>query len=249
MASFGIEGIRHFSNLRASGAVAKAEDLHYVFNICNGLYRELNKGGHTCSFYYANRDCWEIDMRDTSLGGIDKDIADNVDLFFILTHGRLVDNNTTLFYDIDRDKWQGSFYDWRFGDKWDLEWLLIYSCRTINRKRPLDFWHVFQGLHIFCGAYGEMWDGITTDEVGEDVGDNLTDGRTVAWSWIEGVSDWWADNHPMVLAIEKASTWNGGNVDWPNTTMGRDHLWGHGITVVDIKPAEKYYMSCWWAEG
>jgi hypothetical protein len=37
MATFGIEGIRNFSPLRASGAVTKADDLTYTFNICNGL--------------------------------------------------------------------------------------------------------------------------------------------------------------------------------------------------------------------
>ena len=47
MASFGIEGIRYFANSRASGAVTKAEDLTYVFNVCNGLDDELRAAGHT----------------------------------------------------------------------------------------------------------------------------------------------------------------------------------------------------------
>jgi hypothetical protein len=38
MANFGIEGIRYFGNLRNSGT-GKADDLTYVFNICNGLDR------------------------------------------------------------------------------------------------------------------------------------------------------------------------------------------------------------------
>jgi hypothetical protein len=249
MASFGIEGIRHFSHLRSSGTVSKAEDLTYVFNICNGLDRELRNAGHVRRFYWAETDCWEIDMQDISLSGIDDDMADDVDLFFILTHGTHTDGNARLAYDIQRDDWIGSSADWRFGDNWNLEWLLIYGCQTIDRGNPASFSNIFQRLHMFCGAWGDMWDSITTDEVGEDVGDNLTDGKTVAASWVDGVSDWWLDNHPIVLAMERESTWNGGNFDWPNTTMNRDHLSGHGTTVSDIYPEDKYWMSYWWAEG
>ena len=94
-----------------------------------------------------------------------------------------------------------------------------------------------------------MWDGITTDEVGEDVGNNLADdGDLVSSSWIDGVSDWWVDNHPIVIAAERKETYNGGNFDWPNTTMYNDHFWGHG-TNSDIFPGDMYWLSWRWAEG
>lgn len=249
MASFGIEGIRHFSNLRASGTVSKADDLRYVFNVCNGLDSELRAAGHTRRFYWGETDCWEIDMRAVAEGGIDSDWADDVDLFFIFTHGNHSDGHAMLAYDVERDRWIGTSEDWRFGDDWNLEWLLIYGCHTVERADPITLWPVFQRLHVLCGAWGDMWDGPTTDEVGEDVGDNLTDGKTVEDSWLDGVSDWWFDNHPIALAMEVQATWNGGSFDWPNTTLMRDHLWGHGTTVADIYPADRYWMSWWWAEG
>ncbi len=59
-------------------------------------------------------------------------------------------------------------------------------------------------------AWDNMYDGITTDECGEDVGDNLTDGDTVSESWIDGVSDWWVDNHPITVCVGDSATWNGG---------------------------------------
>ena len=37
MPSFGIEGIRKFSHLHSSGAVSKADELTYTFNIGNGI--------------------------------------------------------------------------------------------------------------------------------------------------------------------------------------------------------------------
>lgn len=249
MATFGVEGIRHFANLRASGEVSKADDLTYIFNICNGFDEELRDAGHTRRFYWAERDVWEIDLRDRTVGGIDDDWADDVDIFFISTHGGYWDDEGHLAYDVNRNSWVGDSSNWRLGDNWNLEWLLIYGCHTVDRNNPLAHWNVFQKLHAFCGAWGDMWDGITTDEVGEDVGDNLTDGKTVKSSWIDGVSDWWVDNHPIVIAAERQSTWNGGNFDWSNTTLYRDHFWGHGTTVGDISAGDKYWLSWWWAEG
>ncbi len=248
MASFGIEGIRYFANARASGAVTKAEDLTYVFNVCNGLDNELRAAGHTRRFYWANRDCWEIDLRSSAMSGADDAWADDVDLFFIFTHGNNDSGNTLLFYDININQWIGNSSTWQLGNN-NIEWLLVYGCSTIDRNNPLGWWNIFQRLHQFCGAWDSMWDGTTTDEVGEDVGDNLTSGDTVVSSWIDGVSDWWVDNHPIVIAAERQSTWNGGNFDWPQTTLNRDHLWGHGDTVADIFPTDKYWLSWRWAEG
>ena len=59
-----------------------------------------------------------------------------------------------------------------------------------------------------------MYDGTTTDECGEDVGDNLISGDTISDSWIDGVSDWWVDNHPITVCVGDAATWNNGNIRW-----------------------------------
>ena len=45
MATFGVEGIRYFSHLRASGEVADAPDLTTCFNICNGFDSALRRRG------------------------------------------------------------------------------------------------------------------------------------------------------------------------------------------------------------
>lgn len=250
MADFGVEGIRNFSNLRASGAVTKADDLTYTFNICNGFDDALRSAGHNRVFYWAQTDCFEADLRDLSRGGIDNDWSDNVDLFFINTHGGFWDGRGHLAYDTPVDNWLGDQIDYRLGDNWNLEWLLVYGCDTVNRDDPPShLWDAFQRLHAYCGAYNLMWDGPTTDECGEDVGDNLTGGATVAEAWIDGVSDWAVDNHPMVVCAETDATYNGGNFDWPNTTMNRDHLWGHGTTTADIGAGQKRWLSWWWSEG
>jgi hypothetical protein len=250
MATFGIEGIRYFENFRNSGA-GNADDLTYVFNICNGLDNKLRESGHTRTFYWANDSCWEIDLRDASSGGggIDDQWADNVDLFFLLTHGNHDGNDAMLAYDIRINEWIGHSSTWKLGNNTQLEWLLIYGCKTVNLNNPLGHWDRFQRLHELCGAYDDMWDSPSTDEVGEDIGDNLTDGDTVADAWIDGVSDWLLDNHPIVIAAERRDTYNNGNFVWSETTLNNDHFWGHGNTVSDIYPTDKYWLSWMWAEG
>ena len=85
MATFGVEGIRYFPHARAAGI--DVSDLTYTFNRCNGFDSELRSAGHTRAFYHANTDCWETDIRDSDKGGDDVHWVDNVDIFWIETHG------------------------------------------------------------------------------------------------------------------------------------------------------------------
>lgn len=247
MAGFGVEGIRYFDQLRASG-VAWADDLTYTFNRCNGFDQQLREAGHTRSFYWANNDCWEVDVRSSTFGGADNSWADNVDVFYIDTHGNNSSGNALLAYNVRHNEWIGSSANWRLGDN-NAEWIFAYACHTVDLNNVLGLWDIYQRLHMFCGSWEDMYDGITTDECGEDVADNLTSGDLVSDAWIDGVSDWAVDNHPICVAAERESTWNGGQFDWPNTTIYRDHLWGHGETVSDIARADLFWLSWRWAEG
>jgi uncharacterized protein DUF6345 len=92
------------------------------------------------------------------------------------------------------------------GEDWNCEWVMAYSCDTVDLNNVGGIWNIFAGLHMYCGAWGLMWDGPTTDECGEDVGDNLTGGDTVAHAWIDGVSDWWVDNHPITVCVGNSAT-------------------------------------------
>jgi len=97
---FGIEGIRYFDAFRANSGYS-ADDLTYVFNICNGLDEKLRGSGDTRQFYWANNDCWEIDLRSNNFGVTDDSWSDNVDLFFILTHGTNEGGNAKLAYNVN----------------------------------------------------------------------------------------------------------------------------------------------------
>jgi hypothetical protein len=55
------------------------------------------------------------------------------------------------------------------------------------------------------------------------------DGDTIIYSWVDGVSDWWVDDHPAIILAERADTWNDGNPNYSATTMETDHYHGRGI--------------------
>ncbi|MFZ3146051.1 DUF6345 domain-containing protein [Methanothrix sp.] len=249
-ATFGIQGIRYFDRVNESGYLSeKCVELPYTFNVCNGLYRKLVEAGHVCVFYLSGDDCWEAQLRSEQKGGIDDQVADNVDLFFVSSHGNNVNGQVRVTYNVKHDAWDAKSENWRLGDR-DLEWLMVYACSTINMEKFDLLWHIFQRLHMFCGNWGDAFDSFTTDEVGEDLGENLADGDPVSRAWIDALSDWAVDNHPAVLAAERREACKyDGDLDWPNTTMNQDHLWGHGKTVKDIIPRDICQLSLLWAEG
>jgi len=249
MASFGVEGIRTFANARANG-VSTASDLTYTFNICNGIDDKLRSAGHMRAFYWSERDCWETDIRDQDQGGDDTDWVDNVDLFFINTHGtHMDDGQARLLYDTPHSQWRTFSGQWQLGENWNAEWVMAYGCDTVDLNNVAGIWNIFAGLHIYCGAYDNMYDGWTTEECGRDVGQNLIDGDVVCHSWVDGVSDWLVDNHPITVCVGDAATWNNGSVNWTQSFLNNDHLWGHGTVLNDLPPGQQACILWYWAEG
>jgi hypothetical protein len=249
MARFGVEAIRYFGNARAAD-ISDSGDLTYTFNRSNGFDGKLRSAGHTRAFYWANTDVWETDIRDTDFGGDDRNWVDDVDIFWMETHGNHDEaSHAVLLYDTPRTEWLANSGNWQLGENWNSEWLMVYSCDTVNRDHVGGLWNIFARMHIYCGAWGTMWDGITTDECGEDVGDNLIDGDTVCNAWHDGVSDWWVDNHPITVCVGDAETWNNGNIRWERSYLNRDHLWGHGEVRPDLSPAQQACILWYWSEG
>ena len=251
MASIGVEYIHHFPHVRAAGQVKSGgQDVATCYYVAEHFAARLRHHGHTIRFLWGETDVWEKDLRDETLGGIDRDLADGVDLFLIATHGNYENRGVSLLYDTEIDKWLGKSDEWRLGDTCNLEWLMIFGCHSIDLNNLLDHLPVFKGLHLFCGAYGDMWDSWTVQEAGGDVADDMTDGKAVSYSWRDGMSDWWVDNHPMILSVEREETYNGGDIIWEETTIRSDRLWGHGVTRPDIGPAHQYLdgndLGGWW---
>lgn len=250
MALIGVEYIDSFSHVRAAGVLTEGgQDLSSPYYIANWFAPTLASAGHHVKFLLNNDHVTERHLRDASNGGDDGQFADSVDLYLILTHGNYDNNECSLLFDTEIDSWFGRSQTWRFGDNCNLEWLMIFGCQSIDRDHVQDHLHMFQRMHLICGAYSYMYDSWTIDEAGEDTAENLISGKTVCDSWGDGVSDWFVKNHPMVLSVERKETYNDGNPDWSSTVIGSDHLWGHGITRDDILPNDQYYMAYEWWDG
>ena len=154
-----------------------------------------------------------------------------------------------LLYDTPATAWLANSARWQLGEDWNNEWVMAYSCDTAALPTVTGLWNIFARMHIYCGAWDLMWDGITTDECGEDVGDDLVHGSTVCHAWHDGVSDWWVDNHPITVCVGDAATWNGGAIRWDLSALNRDHLWGHGTVTPDLAPAQQACLLWYWTEG
>jgi hypothetical protein len=250
MAVIGIEYIDHFADVRAAGVLTEGgQDLSCPIYLAGGFGYDFDAAGHQLKFIRSNHDVEERHMRDSSFGGDDEQNADSVSLFFIITHGNYKNRELGLLYDNQVDGWFGYSKKWRFGDRCSLKWLMIYGCHSIDSDDVGAHLHIFQRLHLFCGAYGDMFDSWTIHDAGDETASDLLSGKTVADSWGDGISDWWVSNHPMVISVERAETYRGGDPDWGATVIGGDHFWGAGTTLDDVKPADQYWMAAYWWDG
>jgi len=248
MATIGVEYVDEFSNVRAAGVISGGgQDLSCPYYIGRWFGGTLKDAGHTWKEFHVNLGVAEHDMRDVPSGGNDR--ADSVDLWFIITHGNYANGQLSLLFDTKKEDFFGRSKDWHFGDTCNLEWLWIYGCHSINGDNILEHLGIFKGLHLICGSYGDMYDSWTIDEVGEDTANNLLCGHPVSESWLDGVSDWWVSNHPMVISVETKDTFNDGDPDYSTTVIGSDHLWGEGVVRADIPPNKQFWMQAFYDDG
>lgn len=245
-ADIGVEAVKYFSHFNDT-LDRSLNTLYYSFDVSDGLWEGLNTG-EAHNFYFTRGNCWEKDLREVGQGGWDHLYGDNVDLFFIITHGGNWDDSLRVTYDIDRDGWHSDSRQWQLGNG-DLEWLALYACSTLpfgvieTSCTPF-----FYGLHMVLGAHDKMWLGPSTAECGEDFAQNLKDGDTVCDAWLDGVSDWFFDQNPIVVSGERYETYRGGAVDWPNLVLSRDHYPGRGTTCLDIPHSRVYHFVYRWVD-
>ena len=71
------------------------------------------------------------------MGGDDDAWSDNVDAFFILTHGNHEAGHALLAYDININAWIGNSVNWQLGNI-NCEWLFVFGCfvRSATIRSP-----------------------------------------------------------------------------------------------------------------
>lgn len=206
------------------------DELHFVWERCSGFNDELDDTDIKI-FYYNLHDAkwwWET--------GGDQLTLDNVSLFYASTHGGGWSDKSV--WTMWNKNTRADSLNMRLGDEaTGTSIFATYSCETLkfnDNKMWTRMGSIFRGgLRYAAGSHDKLWDGITTDETGEDFADNLQKSNSIKWSWKDANSDWATSQDVTVMATgtNKANCENRRDtMKWQNfTSYGRlrDNQIGH----------------------
>lgn len=171
--------------------------LDYVWARCSGFNDELDDTDTKVYYYnlHGAKPWWE----NTS----DQSGMETVNLLYASTHGGGW-STASVWAMWDQNQFATST-SMRLGDEaTGLSIFATYSCETLkfsDGKLWTRMGPIFRGgLRYATGSQDKVYDGLTTDETGEDFADNLQDGDTIKYAWKDGNSDWWTDQDVTVMA-------------------------------------------------
>lgn len=212
------------------------DTLSYSWNRCGWFNDELDDTDTKVFYYNLHNAKWWWEE------GGDAGTLDNVNLFYASTHGgawgdisvwAMWDQN--LLADSSRMRLGNNSYG--------LSILATYSCETLkfnDGKMWTRMGSIFRGgLRIAVGSHDKLYDGITTDETGEDFADNLQKGHSIKWSWKDGVSDWATSQDATVMAT---------GTNQANCESRRDNMtWQNYTSYPRLRDgAIGYYCGWYW---
>ncbi|MBI4511073.1 MAG: hypothetical protein HY698_15680 [Deltaproteobacteria bacterium] len=169
--------------------------LDYVWNRCGWFNNELDDTDSKIFYYnlHGTKSLWETSW--------DQNYLDNVNLFYSSTHGGAWSGSAVYAMWDDGDLAYTS--SMRLGDEsYGLSIMSTYSCDTLKLDGQLiNRWRntMRGGLRYVTGSHDTLWDGLTTDETGEDYADELQKSNTIRYAWRDGNSDWYVDNDVAVM--------------------------------------------------
>jgi hypothetical protein len=164
---------------------------------CSWFNDELNDTD-TLSFYYNLKGA-----RPFLENSLDSSGAETVDHVFLNTHGGAWSDGAV--YAMWDQNSLANTKNMRLGDEsTGLSILSTYACATLYNgdNKLISRWAntLRGGLRFVTGSWDKLYDGITTNEVGEDYADELQGGSTIRYAWRDATSDWHADQDPAVMA-------------------------------------------------
>ena len=192
------------------------DTLSYAYDRCAGFNNELDDTDNKIFYYNLHNAKWWWE------GAGDQLTLDNVHLFYASTHGGA--SATRSRWSMWNDGVRAFSGDMRLGDEsHGASILSTYSCETMKLSDG-KFWTrmgpIFRGgLRYATGSHDKVYDGITTDETGEDYADNLQKGKTIKYAWKDANSDW-ATSQDLTVAATGTSAANctsrRDNMKWQN---------------------------------
>ena len=147
----------------------------------------------------------------------DQDVAENVHLLYMSTHGGAWSN--TAVYSMWDNKTRAVTTSMFLGNEnLGLHLLSTYACDTLKDDGLLPTRWVSAmsgGLKFVSGSHDTVYDGVTTNEQGEDYADELQSGNTLKYAWHDSVYDAYSSEDASVMSTgtDKA------NCHWRRDTM------------------------------
>ncbi len=178
-----------------------------VWNRCGWFNNELDDTDFKAFYFNLHGGRFDFTTCDECNGG-----PDAVHLLYVDTHGG-TNGGTAGIFMWDQNSTAITPRDgMRYGDEnVGLVILAQYLCRTLSvdsAANVISRWlPVFQGGMIMAtGSHDLVWDGVTTNETGEDFADDLQSRKTVKNAWFDANSDWNADQDLAVFATGSSLT-------------------------------------------
>ena len=210
--------------------------LSEVWNRCGWFNNELDDTDTKVFYYNLHNAKWWWET------GGDQLTLDNVSLFYASTHGGgWATRSVWAMWD------NGQLADssnMRLGDEaTGLSILATYSCETLkfnDGKMWTRMGPIFRGgLRYAAGSHDKLYDGVTTNETGEDFADDLQHSNTIKYSWKDANSDWWVDNDVTVMATGTSKA---------NCESRRDTMkWQNFTTYPRLRDGQiAYYCYTYW---
>ena len=201
MASVGVEWINNFP------APCKQNNLSYCDETAEGFLVAMVARGHTKAFNWGDQSAFETDFRETSLGGDDGNWVDAVDFAYFSSHGGTNSSNVFQgYFGSQQTKCTWRSNEARFGNNFDLEYLIIDACNSLELSRDIiAVWHnTFQRLHMIFAFTDLVSDSWWTDGRGFWFGWRAGNNGELTEAWLDAAYSFWCDDYPVAMAAGRS---------------------------------------------
>jgi len=190
------------------------------------------------SFIYGNDQAAELDFKDLTFSGRDRNYIDSVDLAYWAGHGsaysiQFTTSNNFNSFTSSRARWGNT----------DLEWIILDTCKALRfsdgTRTVFDAWaDAFRGLHMICGFHTKCSD---VKSRGEKFANYAESGNRIINSWF--IASIRTESYKKYAAVLYAT---GSENPWLPIMFDTyyDHLWGFGSVGIDPYPwSHLVYLS------
>ena len=195
-------------------------------NVAMGFYNTMTANGYTGRFAWGNSAAWGSDFADSDVvsWGEDHIWVDTVDICYHADHG-----NVGMFgFGVAHPNCIIYAEDCRWGDDYDLEWIILDDCSCLRHGQYGVWWPVFQKLHMILS-----FDTNASDDGarGGYFADKLVQGWSLMQAWFYACDQ---TQGPSTYAAI-AGACNG------DTSIYHEKVWLFGYVAPDPIP-----LAWWW---